>query len=95
MVGTESEVWNEACEKLGVRILFVFAVSIIPDTFYKYLEHRVEVRYENKKGDEEEGENGDGDNLENTDSDIGKEGRHNKGEYHKGNGCQESPNIDE
>lgn len=34
------------------RMFLIFSVGIVPDSFYKYLEYRIQVRYEDEEYEE-------------------------------------------
>lgn len=95
MVGTENEEWILACEKLGIRILFVFSIGVIPDSFYEYLKNWVEMGDEDEECNKKKGEYTDGYHLENANSDICQECWDDKRKDYKSKNREKGTNINE
>ena len=74
-------------------MFFVLLVGVVPNRFYEYLQYRVEVRYEDKEGKEENRENHDGDDFQDGDRDESEECRNDEWEDDEDYGSHESSDI--
>lgn len=80
---------------MTIEVFLVFFVGIVPDGFYEDFQYRVQMGNEDKESDEEDGEYGDGENLEPRDGDVREEPRYDERKYDKDNRRDECPDIDQ
>lgn len=78
-----------------MEMFFIFQICVVPDGFYEYLQDRVQVGYEDQKGDKEDGKHPDRYDLQYGNSDIGKESGYHKRENDENDGRDESPDVDQ
>lgn len=76
-----------------MKMFLIFQISIVPDCFHEYLQHRVQMGYEYKKYKKEEGKYSYRKNLKPRDGNIGEEPRYYKRENDENNGGYECSDI--